>query len=101
MLEKQSKLAKYFLYAALTLIVITFLLIITACAKECEKCQDRVVISTDVVEKNIPVGCQFPDVDCDFYAEGFGVTENMLKCIKLQKELINNCKSDLTQWKVN
>lgn len=75
--------------------------VITGCSSKCEECKsnERVVISTDVVEKKVPVGCQFPEIECDFKAEGFGVTEQLLKCIKIQKELIENCKADITKWK--
>ena len=98
--NKNIKLGRCFFYFFFIMAIVLVGLAITGCSK-CQECnsQTEIVVNTEIVEVNVPVGCQFPNINCDLSGEDFEVTEKMLKCIKLQKDLIEKCKSDITKWK--
>ena len=44
-----------------------------------------------IVEKVVVVGCPIKDLDCDFSGDNFEPTKKLLECVKLQKELLEQC----------
>lgn len=85
----------------IVVVLITVCFVLFGCSNKTkqEKIRDGEIVrninsnTINIVEQAVIVGCPIPDYNCEFRGNNYEPTRQLLLCISLQKEIINNCRA--------